>query len=88
MLNSFVFCINTRFASTQGRHLVGEALEILAELCVRIRVGRGCEPDTLLDCELDDAVARIKFVDRFAPGDAGFFIEGVVFRPFCEGILR
>src|SRR5437879_7294213 len=38
-----------------------------------MRVGRGCEWDCLCHCQLNDAIARVKFVHRFAPARGGKF---------------
>src|SRR6266404_3404973 len=38
-----------------------------------MRVGRGCEWNCFCDGELNDAIARVKFVHRFAPARGGEF---------------
>jgi len=65
--------VNTNFANAQDRQLLGETVVIFRELRVRMRVRRGRERNSLLDCEPDDFIARVKFVHRFAPAGGGKF---------------
>src|SRR5437667_6388258 len=38
-----------------------------------MRVGRSCKRNPFFDRELDDAIARIKLINRFAPAGGGKF---------------
>src|SRR6266513_860122 len=71
--SAFMFFVNANFANSQIRHLLRQTIEILAELHVRMRVGRGCKWNPLPHREFNDSIARIKFVYRFAPTSGGKF---------------
>ena len=71
--SAFMFFVNANFANSQIRHLLRQAIEILAELHVRMRVGRGCKWNPLPHREFNDSIARIKFLYRLAPTSGGKF---------------
>src|SRR5947209_1841131 len=70
---TFVFVVNADFAHIQDRHLLGQPVEILRELHVRMRVRRSGKRNPFFDRELDDAIGGIKFIYGFAPAGGGKF---------------
>ena len=52
-------------------HFLRQPIVIFAELHVRMRVGSGREGNSFRHRQLDDRIARIKFVHRFAPTGGG-----------------
>ena len=68
-----MFVVNTNFANAKRIHFLGKAAEIVTELHVGMRVGRGRKWNPLLHRQLKDSVAWIKFVDRLTPASSGKF---------------
>src|SRR5262249_17993663 len=70
---SFVLFVNANFADSEDRHFLGQLLKIFSKLRVRMRVGRSRKWNSFFHCQLDDAIAGVKFLDRFAPAGRGKF---------------
>src|SRR5262249_20795800 len=62
---------NADMAEAENRHLSRESREVFSQLNMRVRVGSGCERNSLADCQLDNWVGGIEFVYWFAPAGGG-----------------
>ena len=83
-----MFFANANFGDPQDRHLLAKPIVIFGELRVRMRIGRSHERNSFFHREPNDFVARIKFVDRFAPARGGKFDAQIARPNKIEGLIH